>query len=146
MMKFEEFGDEEPNIGEGQADEASSPPFYDPLMSPWDQPSAPVAFGVAELPADPLFPLEGKPWELALRGGYFRSPDNRIRMKRFNSTDDEINAMYRNAFPGGDDSDHLTLGVGLRFGSSSFHLAGETSDERSQIVGSYVLSIGGKRP
>jgi long-subunit fatty acid transport protein len=89
----------------------------------------------------------GKPGrDLAVRAGYYHSPDNRIRMTQFNSTDPKINAMYVNAFPGGESADHLTAGLGYTMGSSSFHLAIDASShDGTQVVASYTLSVGTKQ-
>jgi long-subunit fatty acid transport protein len=79
---------------------------------------------------------------LAFWAGYFHLPDDRIEMTRFNSTDQAVNAVYEDAFRGGDSSDHFTAGAGYTVGRSSFQLAGETSDEGTQIVGSYIFRFG----
>jgi len=92
-----------------------------------------------------LLPLQGKQdRQLAFRGGYFRSPDDRIRMTSFNSQDPAVNAMYKEAFPGGDATDHFTAGVGLTWGGHLFQVAGETSDRGSQLLAGYVLNLGSK--
>jgi hypothetical protein len=83
--------------------------------------------------------------DLAVRAGYYHSPDNRIRMTQFNSTDPAVNAMYLNAFPGGESADHFTAGVGYAFGSSSLHLGIDASNEGNQIVLSYALIVGTKK-
>ena len=81
--------------------------------------------------------------ELAIRGGFARVPDRRIHMKEFNSTDPEVNAMYRAAFPAGDDLNLFSGGVGVRFGASTFQLTGQTSDAGTQIAAGYALTWGG---
>jgi hypothetical protein len=83
-------------------------------------------------------------WRLALRGGWYRTPDSRIRMTRFNSTDPEVNAVYLEAFRGGESDDHFTAGAGFSFGRSSFDIAGETSDLGTRIVGAWVATWGGR--
>ena len=68
-------------------------------------------------------------------------------MTSFNSADPQVNAMYLNAFPGGKDASHVTAGVGYTMGSSSFHLAVDVSShDGNQIVGSYALVLGAKKP
>jgi len=79
---------------------------------------------------------------LVLRGGYFRSPDDQIRMTEFNSLDAGVNSMYREAFPGGEATDHFTLGAGITIGRHQFQIAGETSDQGSQVLVGYVLNLG----
>jgi hypothetical protein len=74
----------------------------------------------------------------AVWGGYYHTPDDRIRMSHFNSDDTSVNAAYREAFRGGEPADHLTGGFGLEVGSSSFRFAGETSSEERQFVGTYT--------
>ena len=83
--------------------------------------------------------------QLALWGGYYRTPDDRIRMSEFNSDDGSVNAAYMKAFPGGEPSHHLTGGVGFDVGPSSFRLAGETSDQQNQVVGSFTYRFGAGR-
>ncbi len=97
--------------------------------------------------AEYLVPLGGQHQrDLAVRVGYYRAPDNRIRMTEFNSTDPEVNAMYLAAFPAGGDASHVTAGVGYAIGSSSFHLAiDSSSQDGDKIVGSYALILGTKK-
>lgn len=83
--------------------------------------------------------------DLAVRAGYYRSPDDRIRMTEFNSTDAGVNEMYISAFPPGSAENHFTAGVGYALGSSSFHLAVDAADSGTQIVASYVLTFGTKK-
>jgi long-subunit fatty acid transport protein len=85
----------------------------------------------------------GRGTRLALRAGYYRTPDSRIRMSRFNSTDPAVNALYLEAFGGGEAEDHYTGGVGFSFGRSSFDIAAETSDPGTRIVGAWIVSWGG---
>ena len=73
---------------------------------------------------------------LSIWAGYFREPDHRIRMVEFNSDDPAINEAYADAFGGGEQLDHFTLGAGFRAGGSSFQLAGDVSDAGYQVVGS----------
>ncbi len=115
-------------------------------------PSTPVTFTVDDgtffrAGAEYVLPVGGaQKRDLALRAGYYRSPDNRIRMTQFNSTDPAVNAMYLNAFPGGEDANHVTAGVGYALGSSSFHLAFDASSrDGNQIVASYALILGAKK-
>lgn len=79
---------------------------------------------------------------ISLRAGYYRTPDSRVRMSRFNSDDPDVNSVYLGAFRGGEEQDHFTAGVGLSFGPSTFQIAGEAADEGYQVVGSYILSFG----
>jgi hypothetical protein len=78
---------------------------------------------------------------LALRGGWYHTPDSRIRMTGFESGDPDVNDTYLDAFPGGEADDHFTAGVGYMFGRSVFSLGAETSDGGTQVVGSYTLAI-----
>ena len=98
--------------------------------------------------AEYLIPVDrARNRDLAVRAGYYLAPDNRIRMTSFNSADPQVNAMYLNAFPGGKDASHVTAGVGYTMGSSSFHLAVDVSShDGNQIVGSYALVLGAKKP
>lgn len=82
---------------------------------------------------------------IAFRAGYFRTPDDRIRMVQFNSTDPDVNAVYLEAFPGGEPEDHVTAGVGYTFGRSSIQVAGGFGSRGSRIVGSYTYSMTRKR-
>jgi len=79
---------------------------------------------------------------LALWAGYYRTPDDRIRMLHFNSDDSSVNAAYMEAFRGGEPADHVTGGVGFEFGPSSLRLAGEGSSEGRQFVGTYTYRFG----
>lgn len=76
---------------------------------------------------------------VAVQGGYYRMPDARVRMSRFNSGDPAVDQVYLEAFRGGDAVDHLTLGSGFRFGRSRVQVAGDFSDEGTQIVAAYVF-------
>jgi hypothetical protein len=100
---------------------------------------------VARIGGEYAMPLQGPHgMQLAFRGGYFRSPDDRIHMTSFNSQDAAVNAMYKNAFPAGESLDHFTAGVGVAWGSQYFQVAGETSDRGSQILANYVVNLGKK--
>lgn len=79
---------------------------------------------------------------LSIWGGYYRTPDDIIRMTQFNSTDPDVNAVYLDAFRGGEAVDHLTAGIGYSTGRHRFQMAAETSDEGHQLAGSYVLTFG----
>jgi long-subunit fatty acid transport protein len=81
---------------------------------------------------------------LAFRGGYFRSPDDRIRMTSFNSQDPAVNAMYKDSFPPGESLDHFTAGVGVAWRSQFVHLSAETSDRGTQVSANYVVNFGQK--
>lgn len=81
---------------------------------------------------------------LALWGGFFRTPDDRMRMSRFNSDDPGVNAVYLEAFRGGEERNHFTGGVGYTLGRASFQLSGETSGEGHQVVGTYTFRMGGE--
>jgi len=82
-------------------------------------------------------------WTYGFRAGYFNAPDNKIRMTQFNSTSDEINEAYLQAFAGGESEDHFTAGfsfttpVGLQF-----QFAGDFSDTAQQFVVSAIWRIG----
>ena len=78
---------------------------------------------------------------LALRAGWYHTPDSRIRMTGFQSGDAEVDDTYLEAFPGGEEDDHVTAGVGFTLGRSTFSLGGEASDSGTQFVGSYTLAI-----
>lgn len=115
-------------------------------------PTAPVTFTVNDgtlfrAGAEYLLSLGGaRRGDLALRAGYYRSPDSRIRMTSFRAVDPEVNALYLKAFPEGKDAGHVTAGVGYALGSSSFHLAIDaSSSDGTQIVASYALTLGTKR-
>jgi hypothetical protein len=88
-------------------------------------------------------PSDRRDWRVALRAGYFRTPDGRIRMVEFNSDDPDVNAVYLEAFGDGDDENHATLGAGLTWGRSAFDVAADISDEGTEIVGSYIFSWSG---
>ena len=79
---------------------------------------------------------------LALWGGYFRTPDDRIRMSRFNSDDPGVNAVYLEAFRGGQERNHFTAGVGYTLGRASFQLSGEASSQGHQVVGACAFKVG----
>ncbi len=92
-----------------------------------------------------LFPLQGNAERhLAFRGGFFRSPDDQVRMTEFNSQDPKVNAMYLDAFPGGKSTDHFTAGVGFTWAQASLEVAAETSDLGSQYRVGYILNLGKK--
>jgi hypothetical protein len=100
---------------------------------------------VERIGAEYALPLQSRHgMQLAFRGGYFRSPDDRIQMTSFNSQDPAVNAMYKDAFPAGESLDHFTAGVGVAWGSQFFQIAGETSDRGSQVLANYVLNLGKK--
>ena len=70
MIEFGEQDDKRPEKEEGEAgQEPSSPPFYDPLMAPfdelragpWEELSAAESSASAEPEADPVFRFEGEP-------------------------------------------------------------------------------------
>ena len=82
---------------------------------------------------------------LALRAGYFRMPDDRIRMSRFNSDDPDVNAAYLEAFRGGEATDHVAAGAGYTFGRSSIEIAGAVSEVETRVVGSYTFTLTKKR-
>jgi hypothetical protein len=82
---------------------------------------------------------------LAVAGGYYYAPDDRIHMTAFNSTDPSVNAMYMQAFPSGEGENHFTAGVGYVLGSHAFHLAVDAAGDGTQAVFSYALTFGTKR-
>ena len=56
MSNFGEQDDNRPEGGESEVgQEPSSPPFYDPLIAPWDEPSAPAASHVVGPELGPVF-------------------------------------------------------------------------------------------
>jgi long-subunit fatty acid transport protein len=81
----------------------------------------------------------------ALRAGYYRSPDNRIRMTQFNSDDPDVNEIYLEAFGGGEEENHVTAGFGYTWAGSTFQIAGDFGDESTQILISYTYSLSKKR-
>lgn len=83
-----------------------------------------------------------KPRRLAVRVGYFRMPDSRIRMTQFNSTDPAVNSTYLTAFGEGEAQDFLTAGAGYSFSRYSIDLSGAASDTSYQVVGSFRVSFG----
>jgi long-subunit fatty acid transport protein len=92
--------------------------------------------------AEYLHLLGGDPGRrLTVQAGYFRSPEDRIRMTRFHSNSSEVNETYREAFPGANDENHFTAGVGLTWGAYSFQIAAETSDLGDQVVGSFGFDL-----
>ena len=82
--------------------------------------------------------------KIAVWAGYFRAPDSRIRLTQFNSDDPAVNEVFLDAFRGGENEDHFTAGVGYEFGRSAFQIAGDVSDRGSEVVGSYIFTVGGK--
>ncbi|MGH9869012.1 MAG: OmpP1/FadL family transporter [Candidatus Polarisedimenticolia bacterium] len=88
-----------------------------------------------------VMPVGSSGNKLALRGGWYHTPDSRIRMTGFQSGDDDVNDTYLDAFPGGEEDDHITAGVGFTLGRSLFSLGAETSDLGTQFVGSYTLAL-----
>ena len=81
---------------------------------------------------------------IALRAGYLRMPDDRIRMSQFNSDDPAVNDAYLEAFRGGEDVDHVTAGAGYAFGRSSFEIGGAVSDESTTFIGNYKFTLDGQ--
>ena len=103
--------------------------------------------------AEYIHPLDGIPdgvipvslhgrRHVSIWGGWYRTPDDRIRMTRFNSTDPDVNTVYLEAFGGGDEEDHFTTGVGYTTGRSRLQIAADFSDEGNQVVGSYIITLG----
>ena len=79
--------------------------------------------------------------KVAIWAGYFREPDGRIRMASFNSDDPAVNEAYLQAFSGGEELDHFTLGAGFRAGHSFFQFAGDMSDAGYEVVGSFIYTF-----
>jgi long-subunit fatty acid transport protein len=79
--------------------------------------------------------------QLALRAGYLRMPDDRIRMSRFNSSDPAVNAAYLGGFRGGEEQHYVTVGAGYSFGRSALELGGAISDDSTMFVGSYTFTL-----
>ncbi len=88
-----------------------------------------------------VMPVGAAGSKLALRAGWYHTPDTRIRMTGFQSGDDDVNDTYLEAFPGGEADDHFTAGVGFTLGRSVFSLGAETADSGTQFVGSYTLAL-----
>jgi hypothetical protein len=86
--------------------------------------------------------LPGGDRELWIAVGGYHEPDARIRMERFNSVDPDVEAVYLEAFGKGEDRTHGTAGVGVRFGRSAVHVAGDVWDGGAEIVASYVFQTG----
>jgi len=99
---------------------------------------------VVRVGAEYVLPLSRSGGQLSFRGGYFRTPDSRIRMTQFNSLDPMINDVYLDAFRGGTDEDHYTVGVGFEFKLASIEAAAEFSDSGWQVVESVVFRLGKK--
>ncbi len=81
---------------------------------------------------------------IRFQAGYYRQPAGRIHMRAFNSDDPDVNATYLDAFRAGEDVDHFTAGAGYGFGRMAVQIAGDFSDDGTQLVGAFVYSI--KRP
>ena len=81
---------------------------------------------------------------MAFRGGYFQTPDSRIRMTQFNSLDPQVNEVYLDAFRGGEELDHYTVGVGFEINSVAIELAASFSSAGWQFVESVVFKLGKK--
>ncbi len=79
--------------------------------------------------------------KLSVQAGFFRTPDDRIRMTRFDSGNPDIDDAFLKAFPGADEQNHFTAGVGFSFGAYAIHVAGVTSDQETQIVGSFSFDL-----
>jgi hypothetical protein len=92
--------------------------------------------------AEYLHLLGGDPDKrLRVQAGYYRTPDDRIRMTEFDSGNSQVNKTYQEVFPGADDEDHFTAGVGLTWGAYSFQIAAESSDLGDQVVGSFGFDL-----
>jgi hypothetical protein len=85
-------------------------------------------------------------WVYYLRGGYFNLPDSRIRMTSFPSTDPAIDAVFLEAFRGGEDEDHFTAGFEIRTPLDlRLDIAADFADSRDEIVGSMIYRFGKPR-
>ena len=84
--------------------------------------------------AEYLFAI-GSNWTMALRGGGYTAPDDRIRMMAFNSTDPLVNQAYLDAFGRGEDQNHFTAGVALQSEAGiQLQLAGDFAGDGDQLV------------
>jgi uncharacterized protein UPF0164 len=100
---------------------------------------------VFRLGGEYLLPLRiGRDGSLALRAGWFRTPDMQIRMTRFDSTDPGVNSTYKDAFPEGSPENHFTLGVGVTWERTSIQMGYEKSDISSRLLASFAYGIGRK--
>lgn len=82
---------------------------------------------------------------LALRAGWFLTPDREIRMTRFNSTDPAVRRTYLKAFPGGDSESHVTAGVGLDWDPHSVQVGFEYADAGTRLLVTYTQDFGSGR-
>jgi hypothetical protein len=106
-------------------------------------PDQPVTFDVDDGTVPRLggeYVFSTKP-EIAVQLGYFRLPDSRIRLEQYNAVDDAVNDVYLDAFRGAEEEDHFTAGVGFTWGRSSFHIAGDFSEDDTHVVGSYIFRL-----
>ena len=53
-------------------------------------------------------------WAFGFRGGFFNSPDNRLRMTQFNVGDPEVEQAFMDVFGGGEDVNHYTAGFSFK--------------------------------
>lgn len=91
-------------------------------------------------------------WNFGFRGGYFNAPDNRIRMTDINpntgnaTTDAAIRNVYLDAFRGGEDENHFTLGFSA---TTPFRLqlqfAGDFGKTNDQFLMSTIYRFGKTR-
>jgi len=94
--------------------------------------------------------IRGSGVKLALSGGFFNAPDNRIRLEKFNSNNAEIRHLYEDAFRGGGDTNHYTAGTFVSFPLGGFNsmviqAAGDFSDRGTEFVLSTLLRFGKAR-
>jgi len=82
-------------------------------------------------------------WNFGFRGGFYNAPDNRIRMTEFPTTDPDIEALYLDAFRGGEDETHFTGGFSFTAPSGiQVQLAADVSDLVDQVIVSAIWRTG----
>lgn len=85
----------------------------------------------------------------SLRGGFYNAPDNLIRLTRFSNgqPNDTIEPVYKQAFGGGQDENHFTLGYGAQIINNNwvFQVAADRGDNSTEYVASAVLRFGPTR-
>lgn len=82
-------------------------------------------------------------WTHAFRMGYYNEPDSRVRLTLMPGATADTEAIYKDAFRGGEEEDHFTAGYELRTpGGLEIHLAGDFGDTSTTVVVSTVYSFG----
>jgi hypothetical protein len=97
--------------------------------------------------AEYFFTSGGGKWTQAIRGGYYREADNRIRLERIdNYPFPDREAFFLDLFKGGEDVDHFTVGFSIGTPSGiELQFAGDFSDSNDQLVGSAIYRFGSRR-